>query len=52
MLAALGHLFLELLVVERDAHAQVDEHVRDRAVAGSLPVARVGTFLLVGELSM
>src|SRR5262245_36692972 len=42
MLATFRHLLLELLVVERDAHAEVDEHVRDRAVAGPLPVARIG----------
>ena len=37
-----GHLLLELLVVHRQTHAQVDEHVRHRAVTGALPVPGVG----------
>ena len=45
-LAPLGHLRLELLVGERHAHPQVDEHVRDRTVARSLPVARVRDVLV------
>src|SRR5262245_17137740 len=40
--APLRHLVLELVLGERYAVAEVDEHVCDRAVAGSLPVARIG----------
>src|SRR6185369_549391 len=39
LLAALRHLGQELLVGKRHAVAQVNEHVRHRAVARTLPVA-------------
>src|SRR3954454_21780544 len=38
---ACPHLLLELLLGHEDAIAEIDEHVRDRAVARALPVARV-----------
>src|SRR3954454_12327411 len=40
------HLVLELFVREGDAVTKVDEHVRDRAVARALPVARIGDVLV------
>src|SRR3989454_12852202 len=40
-LPTLGHLFLELFIAERDAHAEVDEHVRHRSIPRSLPVPRI-----------
>ena len=40
-LATLFHRFMELLVGECDANAQIDEHVCHRAVARALPVSRI-----------
>ena len=41
------HLGQELLVGERDAVAEVDEHVGHRAVARALPVARIRHVLVL-----
>ena len=39
---AFGHFLGELLVSELHPHAEVDEHIGHRAIAGTLPVAWVG----------
>src|SRR5579883_77197 len=42
LLAPLRHLGVELFIGKRDALPQIDKHVRNRPVAGSRPVARIG----------
>ena len=38
---AFRHLLLELFIGQRDAVTEIDEHVGDRSIARSLPVARI-----------